>query len=64
MPAGDIHTEEERRLLYVALTRAQDRLVITTIAGPAARRTPRSSSTSCAMARGPELLDLDGSAGA
>ena len=27
VPAGDIHTEEERRLLYVALTRAQDRLV-------------------------------------
>ena len=26
VPAGDIHTEEERRLLYVAMTRAQDRL--------------------------------------
>ena len=27
VPAGDIHTEEERRLLYVALTRARERLV-------------------------------------
>ena len=25
-PTGDIHTEEERRLLYVAMTRAQERL--------------------------------------
>ena len=40
VPSGDIHTEEERRLLYVALTRAKDRLVITTIAGPAATKDP------------------------
>ncbi len=26
VPAGDIHTDEERRLLYVAMTRAQERL--------------------------------------
>jgi DNA helicase-2/ATP-dependent DNA helicase PcrA len=30
VPPGDIHTDEERRLLYVAMTRAQARLVLTT----------------------------------
>src|SRR5207342_2435975 len=29
VPEGDIHGEEERRLLYVAMTRAQDRLTLT-----------------------------------
>ncbi|MEP7378009.1 MAG: ATP-dependent DNA helicase [Chloroflexota bacterium] len=36
VPAGDIHTDEERRLLYVALTRAQERLILTTHGGQAA----------------------------
>jgi DNA helicase-2/ATP-dependent DNA helicase PcrA len=36
VPTGDIHLEEERRLLYVALTRARERLVLTSISGPAA----------------------------
>ncbi len=40
IPAGDLHTEEERRLLYVALTRAKDRLVLTTLAGPAVEKDP------------------------
>ena len=31
MPAGDFHIQEERRLFYVALTRAQERLTITTL---------------------------------
>ena len=35
VPEGDIHTEEERRLLYVAMTRAQERLILTTHGGPA-----------------------------
>ena len=30
VPAGDLHTDEERRLLYVAITRAQERLILTT----------------------------------
>ena len=30
VPAGDIHTDEERRLLYVAMTRAQERLILVT----------------------------------
>ena len=29
VPTGDIHTDEERRLLYVAMTRAQERLILT-----------------------------------
>lgn len=35
---GDIHTEEERRLLYVAMTRAQDSLMLTTHGGPTAQK--------------------------
>src|SRR5262249_43171583 len=31
LPEGDHHTQEERRLFYVALTRAQDRLTLTTV---------------------------------
>jgi len=31
LPEGDFHVQEERRLFYVALTRAQDRLTITTL---------------------------------
>ena len=37
-PGEDIHTEEERRLLYVAMTRAQERLMLTTHGGPAAAK--------------------------
>jgi DNA helicase-2/ATP-dependent DNA helicase PcrA len=32
LPEGDYHTQEERRLFYVALTRAEQRLTLTTIA--------------------------------
>ena len=40
-PTGDTHTEEERRLLYVAMTRAQERLVLTTFgAGEAKKASP------------------------
>jgi DNA helicase II / ATP-dependent DNA helicase PcrA len=31
LPLGDFHIQEERRLFYVALTRAQERLTITTL---------------------------------
>ena len=31
VPTGDIHIDEERRLLYVAMTRAQERLILTTL---------------------------------
>jgi DNA helicase-2/ATP-dependent DNA helicase PcrA len=40
VPPGDLHTEEERRLLYVAMTRAQRRLVLTTHGGPSATKRP------------------------
>ena len=30
-PSGDFHTQEERRLFYVALTRARERLTLTTV---------------------------------
>ncbi len=33
VPPGDVHTEEERRLLYVAMTRAQERLTLLTHGG-------------------------------
>lgn len=32
LPEGDFHVQEERRLFYVAITRAKDRLTLTTIA--------------------------------
>src|SRR5215475_13710049 len=31
LPQGDFHTQEERRLFYVALTRAEDKLTLTTL---------------------------------
>jgi len=31
LPQGDFHTQEERRLFYVALSRAQDKLTLTTL---------------------------------
>ena len=31
LPKGDFHTQEERRLFYVAITRAQERLTLTTV---------------------------------
>ena len=34
----DLHTEEERRLLYVAMTRAQETLMLTTHGGPTAAK--------------------------
>ena len=34
----DLHTEEERRLLYVAMTRAQETLTLTTHGGPTAAK--------------------------
>ena len=36
-PSAEFNVEEERRLLYVAMTRAMDRLVITTHGGPTLR---------------------------
>lgn len=64
VPAGDLHTEEERRLLYVALTRARDTLMLTSIAGPAAPRDPSLFLEEVRSGAGVELLVTDRSAGA
>ncbi len=37
VPGGNLHLDEERRLLYVALTRAQERLLLTTHGGAGAK---------------------------
>ena len=53
VPAGDLLIEEERRLLYVAMTRTQERLTLTTHAGTDRREaTSRRSWSSCATGRG------------
>jgi DNA helicase-2/ATP-dependent DNA helicase PcrA len=59
IPAGDIHVEEERRLLYVALTRAQEHLVLTTHEGPAAAKPPSLFVTQLRDGAGIELSVLD-----
>ncbi|CAN5739403.1 hypothetical protein BH23CHL8_BH23CHL8_12770 [soil metagenome] len=60
VPSGDIHTEEERRLLYVALTRARDHLVVTTIAGPAAEKERSIFVGELCEGAGSELRVVDG----
>ena len=59
MPAGDIHTEEERRLLYVALTRARDRLMLTTLAGPGTDKDASIFVGELVDGAGPELSFVD-----
>ncbi|MBZ5703377.1 MAG: ATP-dependent helicase [Acidobacteriia bacterium] len=39
-PQGDFHIQEERRLFYVALTRARDRLTLTTLIDKKSKRSP------------------------
>jgi DNA helicase-2/ATP-dependent DNA helicase PcrA len=39
-PSGDFHIQEERRLFYVALTRARDRLTLTTVSNKRAKPSP------------------------
>jgi DNA helicase-2/ATP-dependent DNA helicase PcrA len=59
VPPGDIHTEEERRLLYVAMTRAKDRLTITTHGGSAAEKRPSAFVQELLEGAGPELRVID-----
>ena len=40
LPEGDYHVQEERRLFYVALTRARKRLTLTTVAGKGSKISP------------------------
>ena len=59
IPEGDIHTDEERRLLYVAMTRAQERLVLTTHGGPAATKEASPFVAELLAGAGPELVVVD-----
>ena len=56
---GDLHTEEERRLLYVALTRARDRLMVTTHGGPTVARAPSPFVAELTAGAGPELVRIE-----
>jgi len=40
LPSGDFHIQEERRLFYVALTRARDRLTLTTVSHKRSKPSP------------------------
>jgi ATP-dependent DNA helicase UvrD/PcrA len=40
LPSGDFHIQEERRLFYVALTRARERLTLTTVAAKRSKPSP------------------------
>ncbi len=61
VPEGDIHTEEERRLLYVAMTRAQETLTLTTQVAQAPGKTKSQSLFIAELLEGagPELLRID-----
>jgi superfamily I DNA/RNA helicase/RecB family exonuclease len=55
VPVGDIHTEEERRLLYVAMTRAREGLMLTTHPGATGDRRPSAFVGDLVEGAGPEL---------
>jgi DNA helicase-2/ATP-dependent DNA helicase PcrA len=40
LPSGDFHIQEERRLFYVALTRARERLTLTTVVAKRSKPSP------------------------
>ncbi len=63
IPGGDVHTEEERRLLYVAMTRARDGLMLTTHGGPAAEKEPSLFVGEVRDGAGEELAAVDRVAG-
>jgi ATP-dependent DNA helicase UvrD/PcrA len=59
VPEGDLHTEEERRLLYVAMTRAQERLILTTHDGPGVTKGPSLFIGELAFPSGTEIRVVD-----
>jgi DNA helicase-2/ATP-dependent DNA helicase PcrA len=59
VPGGNLHLDEERRLLYVAITRAQERVLLTTHGGTAAKKAPSVFVGELLDGAGPELTKLD-----
>ncbi len=59
VPPGDIHTEEERRLLYVAMTRAQETLILTTRDGKDVDRGPSAFVGEVREGAGDDLIVVD-----
>jgi DNA helicase-2/ATP-dependent DNA helicase PcrA len=59
VPPGDLHTEEERRLLYVAMTRAQERLVLTTHRGANGEKAPSQFVGEITWPSGAEIRQVD-----
>ncbi len=59
VPEGDIHIEEERRLLYVAITRAQETLALVTHRGPTVQRRISRFVDELREGAGPELVERD-----
>ena len=58
VPGGNLHVDEERRLLYVAMTRAQERLLLSTHGGPGAKAQSLFVGE-LLEGRGPELTVID-----
>jgi DNA helicase-2/ATP-dependent DNA helicase PcrA len=56
---GDLHTEEERRLLYVAITRARETLTLSTHGGPTSAKAASPFVAELREEAGPELVERD-----
>jgi DNA helicase II / ATP-dependent DNA helicase PcrA len=64
VPVGDLHTEEERRLLYVAITRARETLTLSTHGGPTSVKAASPFVAELREEAGPELIEHDRTAAA
>src|SRR5450756_734292 len=59
VPVGGLHTEEERRLLYVAITRARETLTLSTHGGPTSAKPASAFVAELREEAGPELVEHD-----
>jgi len=59
VPVGDLHTEEERRLLYVAITRARETLTLSTHGGPTSAKSASPFLAELREEAGLELVEHD-----